>query len=49
MIDVPVPARVGAALGECLRQGLEVQGRADLTGRPLPGVWAQGLRRCFQL
>lgn len=34
MIEVPVPASVGRALGECLRQGLEVRSERELGGRP---------------
>jgi hypothetical protein len=34
MIEVPVPARVEDALGECLRQGLEVRSERALAGRP---------------
>jgi hypothetical protein len=34
MIDVAVPASVGDALGECLRQGLEVRSSRQMAGRP---------------
>ena len=34
MVDVPVAASVEDALGECLRQGLEVRSERPLAGRP---------------
>ena len=34
MIEVPVPASVEQALGECLRQGLEIRSERGLAGRP---------------
>jgi len=34
MIDVPVPASVEDALGECLRQGLEVRSERPMAARP---------------
>ena len=33
MIEVPVPASVEQALGECLRQGLEIRSESEFAGR----------------
>jgi hypothetical protein len=33
MIEVPVPSSVEQALGECLRQGLQIRSEHELAGR----------------